>query len=325
MPSIVTHHLFSEDIRLKTKENIQNALNDSLEIYHIFAQSFDNLFYYNLLTIKKGKEIRQFGNNAQRQKTQAYFKNIILEIKEKKLQKNTDVLAYLYGSLTHYILDSNCHPFVIYHAGWIDKQNRNYQYRGNHEQIEVNIDAVLYEEQRKLPLYQAKLGDILLPRIKFTKTLKQVINTVFQKTFSKENMASIYEKSTNQGHYILKYLVTDRYGIKKKSYQLFDALFQKNTTKYQNLSFYIKNPDIELLNRKHQIWYNPVNNQLKSTESFDDLYNKSLKEALLIFDLTDKVLQDKITLEDYLTVLQNKSYTTGLDCNLKENFRYFKN
>jgi hypothetical protein len=325
MPSIVTHHLFCEDIRLKTKKEIQEQLNASLNIYHIFAQSFDNLFYYNLLSFKKGKAIRQFGNLAQRKYSQTYFKNIILEIKDKKQEHNTEILAYLYGSLTHYILDSNCHPFIIYHAGWIDEENKNYQYRGNHEQIEVTIDAILYEEQRKSPLYLAKLGDTLLPKVKFSLPLKQIINNTFQKTFSKNNMGSIYETSTKQGHYILKYLVTDRYGIKKKSYKIFDTIFKKNKTKYQHLSFHIKNPDITVLNRKHNLWYNPVNNTIKSTESFDDLYNKALKEALLIFDLTDKVLKNKITLNDYLNVLKNKSYTTGLDCNLKEKYQYFKN
>lgn len=69
----------------------------------------------------------------------------------------------------------------------------------------------------------------------------------------------------------------------------------------------------------------PTNNQIKSKESFDDLYQKALKEALLIFDLTDKVLKDKIALNDYLNILQNKSYTTGLDCNLVEKYLYFKN
>lgn len=325
MPSIVTHYLFCEDVRLHTKEHIQDSLKSSLEIYHIFAQSFDNLFYYNLLTPKKGKDIRKFGNLAQRFKTQNYFKNIILEIKKNNLQKNNDILSYLYGSLTHYILDSNCHPFVIYHAGWIDEQNKNYQYRGNLEQIEVSIDAILYQEHYNLPLYQANLGNTLLPKIKFSKPLKQLMNHVFEKTFHQKNIGNIYETSTRQGHYILKYLVTDHHGIKKKSYKLFDALFKKNTTKYQNLSFYIKNPDIEILNRKHDLWCNPTNNQIKSKESFDDLYQKALKEALLIFDLTDKVLKDKISLNDYLNILQNKSYTTGLDCNLVEKYLYFKN
>lgn len=325
MPSIVTHYLFSEEVKNKSSKNIQENLNKAKEIYNIFAQSFDNFFYYNLLTPKKGKEIRKFGNLAQRENINLYFKNIILEIKKKKLQKNPEILAYLYGSLTHYILDSNCHPFVIFHAGWIDEEHPNYKYRGNHEKIEVNIDAILYQEKTGNPLFKAKLGNTLLPKIKFSPLLIDTLNHVFKNTWNQENLGKIYEKSTLQGHYILKYLVTDHHGMKKSSYKLFDLIFSKNKTKYQNLSFYIKNPKIEIMNRKHELWSNPVDNTLTSFESFDDLYQKAIKETLKIFDLTEKVLNETINLENYLQILGNKSYTTGLDWNKKEKFQYFKN
>lgn len=138
-------------------------------------------------------------------------------------------------------------------------------------------------------------------------------------------MGTIYEKSTQQGHTILKYFVTDHFGIKKAAYSLFDAIFSKNKTKYQYLSFYIKNPNKNYLNRNHNIWYNPTNKSIKSQDSFDELYQKSLKETLYIFNLTNKVMNNTITLENYLKKLGNRSYATGLDCNLKENFKYFKN
>lgn len=325
MPSIVTHYLFSEDVLNNAPQEIKKKLNSKLDTYHIFAQSFDNLFYYNLLTPKKGKEIRQFGNKAQRIKVQEYFKNIILEIKKKKLENNSEILAYLYGSLTHYILDSNCHPFIIFYAGWLDETNPNLKYRGNHEKIETNIDSILLHEKQKRQLYKTNMSNLLLPKISFSKTLKEVINNVCEITFNKKNIGDIYEKSTKQGHFILKYFVTDHHGLKKASYKIFDTIFYKNKIKYQNLSFYIKHPNIDYLNRKHELWCNPVNNNLKSNESFDDLYQKSLKEAENIFKITKKILENQINLQDYLNELGNKSYTTGLDCNQKENYQFFKN
>ena len=64
MPSIVTHYLFSEDVKNSLSNNIAQKLNQANDIYHIFAQSFDNLFYYNLLNFKSGKKVRKFGNTA---------------------------------------------------------------------------------------------------------------------------------------------------------------------------------------------------------------------------------------------------------------------
>lgn len=324
MPSIVTHYLFSEDVKNTLPNNIQQKLIQSNELYHIFAQSFDNLFYYNLLNWKRGKKIRKFGNTAQREKINDYFKNIILSIKELKMEQNADALAYLYGSLTHYILDSICHPFIIYQAGWIDEDNPNYEYRGNHEKIEVSIDAIYWQEKKKRPLYKDNLSNLLLPKLDFTKDLINLIGLTYKKTFQKEDMGKIYESSVKQGHFILKYFVTDHFGIKKCLYKVFDFIFQKNFLKYQYLSFYQRKLNNEYLNRNHEEWCNPVNNKIRSIESFDELYQKALKQCINIFHLTDKVLQNKLDLKTYLKLLEDKSYTTGLNWRETSKMRFFK-
>lgn len=312
-------------VRNQTIPNIQKKLNQQIEIYHIFAQSFDNLFYYNLLNWKKGKEIRKYGSTNQQKHCAEYFQNIIQNIKKLNLQNDSEILAYLYGSLTHYVLDRNCHPFIIYQAGWINKEKPNYQYRGNHEKIEVSIDAILWQEKTDKPLYKESLSNFLLPKIKFTKKLKDLITLTYQQTFKQENMGTIYEKSTNQGHYILKYFVTDHTGAKKRMYKIFDRIFFKNTTMYQYLSFHIQKPDINILNRSHETWYHPTDNTQKYTSSFDDLIKKALNEALELFEETNKALQNKVSLTEYLKKLKNLSYTTGIDWRKNVKMKYFKN
>lgn len=324
MPSIVTHYLFSEDVRIQTTKEIQTKLKNSINIYHIFAQSFDNLFYYNLLSLKKGKDIRKFGNTAQKIKIDSYFKNILQIIKSEKLEKNEEVIAYLFGSLTHYILDSNCHPFIIHQAGWIHDKETTKKYRGNHEKIEVSIDAIYYEEKRHNKLYKTSLANTLLPKTKFSKELINVLNKTFEQTFQQKNIGKIFEKSTMDGHFILKYFVTDHTGIKKQAYKLFDFIFQQNPTKYQYLSFYIPKPTKKYLNREHLTWLNPTTKE-KHTESFDDLYNKALKEALTIFEEANKVLNNQTDIETFIKLLGKKSYTTGLDWTKQTKFKYFKN
>ncbi len=324
MPSIVTHHLFSDDVLTSVKKSIQEKINSELSTYHIFAQSFDNLFYYNLLTLKKGREIRSFGTTAQRINIQDYFKNILLTIKEKNLQDNPEVCAYLYGSLTHYLLDSTCHPFIIYNAGWCDDEAKTRKYRGNHEKIEVMIDRIYLKEKRNLNLHQAKLADLLLPKIKFSKELKEVMDITFDKTFHKKNMAKIYEKSANQGHYILKYFVTDHTGIKKFAYKIYDGIFKKGT-KYEYLSFYVKHMDKSVLNREKKTWCNPIDKKIQSNQSFDELYQEAKEKAVKIFNDTEKVLQNKMNIHDYLREIKNNSYATGLEWTRSDVPQFFKN
>ena len=73
MPSIVTHHYFARDVFEALPTKIQNTFKSSLDIYFIFAQSFDNLFYYKFFTPWQGKEIRKLGNEAQLTKVNLYF------------------------------------------------------------------------------------------------------------------------------------------------------------------------------------------------------------------------------------------------------------
>ncbi len=325
MPSIVTHHLFSDEVFTQTEKEIQNKLKEVLPLYHIFAQSFDNLFYYNLLLPKKGKNIRDFATIAQRTNIQDYFKNIILAIKEKKLTENKEVLAYLYGSITHYILDSTCHPFIIFHAGWDNPINKSNQYRGNHEKIEVMIDRIYIKEKRNIELSKANLADTLLPKIKFSKELQEVMNDTYDKTFHQKNMAEIYEKSTKQGHYILKWFVTDKSGIKKQLYKIYDKFSSKNTRMYQNLSFHVKEIDETVLNREHHQWCNPADNSMISKKSFDDLYKDATQKAKEIFHAINQTLQNQMDLYDCLRIIGNNSYATGLEWTRNDTMKYFQN
>ena len=66
MPSIVTHHYFAKDILNKLNNETKQTFQNSYSIFLIFAQSFDNLFYYKLLTPWLGKKERTLGYDAQK-------------------------------------------------------------------------------------------------------------------------------------------------------------------------------------------------------------------------------------------------------------------
>ncbi len=313
MPSIVTHHLFAKDCLKKTNIEVDN------DIYFIFAQSFDNLFYYKFFTPFLGKKIRRLGNRAQREKINDYFLNILIYIKNNNLQNNKEINAYLMGSICHYALDTTCHPYIIYNSGItnIDKK-----YRGGHEKMEVMIDAILYEKKTHQKLKDANLSNTLLPLKKFSSELKNIIDTTFQKTFAIENIGTIYEKSYKTGHFILKYFVTDHTGIKKKMYQIKDYFSQGKM--YQYLSFHINSLDKTVLNEERKTWYYPTDNTIKRNDSFTMLYTKAIKMASNLMEISQLYLKNKISIEIVAKEFKNLSYSTGKNWLLQEKPRYFK-
>ena len=74
MPSIITHHIFSNEVLKKLDKKITDKMENSLIIYNTFAQSHDYLYYSNK------KNIRNIGSNGHHDKTQDYLINIIKNI-----------------------------------------------------------------------------------------------------------------------------------------------------------------------------------------------------------------------------------------------------
>ena len=319
MPSIVTHHYFAKEVLKNLPEKISKKID--LSTYLIFAQSFDNLFYYKFLTPWQGKKIRKLGHTAQKEKINAYFKNILTYIKSNHLEKNTEVLSYLYGSICHYVLDYHCHPFIIYLTG---RPEINLKYRGMHEQMEVNIDAYYYNQKTKKELKKENLADQLLPKIHFSKELKNTIDYTFFTTFNEQNMGNIFEKSFHTGNFLLKYFVTDSTGIKKQIYKIKDFVSPTSKRKYQYLSFHVSKINMDYLNLKKESWFYPADPSIQKNNSFAELYEASCKDAVEKILAIQKYLNDEISEKKVLQIIGDNSYETGLSEQLHKTSKYFK-
>lgn len=308
MPSIVTHHLFAKDVLESLPYPIKKTINKNVETYLIFAQSFDNLFYYHFLFPITGRKIRQLGIDAQKVKTDVYFKEIIENIKKNHLENNSELLAYLYGSITHYILDYHCHPFVFYYT---NDANLNLKYRGLHAKMEVNLDAYMLKKRENKNLKEEQLANILLPKIKFSKELKCVMDNVYLQTFNIKNMGNIYEKSVQNGNFILKNFVTDKTGIKKKLYRIKDNITFFSKRRYEYLSFHVTEINRNYLNENHDSWLNPWSGK-ESNQSFNDLYEVALDNALNAIKTIDSYFANKGSLNDVMNILKDYSYLSGI-------------
>ena len=55
--------------------------------------------------------------------TRNYFETMIKIIKERKLQDNGKVMAFLYGQLDHFVLDLIMHPLIYYMTNEIPKEH----------------------------------------------------------------------------------------------------------------------------------------------------------------------------------------------------------
>lgn len=323
MPSIYTHYKFGRDVLSKFSKDFNNNIND--DYYNLFNQSFDTLYYYNFLSLKKGRKIREFAHYAHRNNSNLFFSNLIKYIKENNLEHNKEIISMLYGFINHYVLDTTIHPFLNYKTGRFNKHNKSTKkYKGIHPKVEIMIDRYFYEKDTKKDWSNYKIYQDFMKKMTFSPEVKNTLDIVFKETFNTTNMGIIYETSNNQSLSIYKYLMKDKYGIKKIGYQICDFFSPFKDSLYSSYSWHVKPIEKKFLTNNYMDWCNPVDKEIFYTKTFFNLYDESLIYSKTLIEEVNKILYNNKSIKEFLELIGNKNYETGLDLDDKRILQYFE-
>ena len=326
MPSLITHNIFAKEVYSKLPDKIKDTFKKEKLIYQTFAQSHDILFYYKSPNIKKTKIINRLGKIGHRRNTQDYLLNIIKLIKEYHLQLYQPDIAYLYGAITHYILDSTCHPFIFYKTGVYDSTKKIKalkKYKGLHALMERSLDAYYYKKYYKKDYKNCNISKEIIQNPKLSIDLITLINMTYKKTYNFDNAGIYYYKGIKNAKRICSLFINDKHKIKYNLYKFIDKI-TKNKLGY--IHAYSTNVEIhkEYLNLNHQEWNHPCIKEEKHTESIDDLYNIAIDKCLNIFKEVHKVIFDNKDIESLKKVIPNVSYSTNLELDKNKPLKYFE-
>ncbi|MGN1355119.1 MAG: zinc dependent phospholipase C family protein [Bacilli bacterium] len=322
MPATAVHAYFAQDLNDILPKEIKNKLD--VNRLKTFGQSIDSLMFYNLFSILPGKKIRDFQKYFHTNKTQEFFINLINYIKENDYTEDIDVNSFLVGAICHYVLDSTVHPYIYYKTGYFNKNDKStYKYNNVHTFMETFLDNDMIKRRESINPYKFNISKFSFDTSKFSNELKDTIKYTFKETFDVDNMDKIYYKSLKQMRNSIFIFRQDRYGIKKFFYKLADTFTSKRVFRFEAISYhYPLNDRHNFLNENHKLWRNPCDYSLTSEESFLDLYLRALKLAkVMICASFDYINGKDIELEK---VFINKSYITGLDCELDKELKYFE-
>ena len=260
MPSSVTHNYFASDVYDKINIDIKKKLQFNLDDFKCFAQGPDPYFFYDFHLTKKSKNVFKINDAMQHTNVNEHFLSLINYINEKEYYSNSQVMAYLYGQICHFILDSTIHPFVIFNTGiYDDKDVNSYKYNGLHEEMEYFIDIHLIAKRENIVPKKYKVYKNIFNINPFNDELKDVINTVTKDVYNFNNVSDIYYKSINdmkKFYYIFNY---DKYGIKKFIYKIMDLICKDRLVKKEELSFNVDpNSKLYYLNSEKDEWTHPL-------------------------------------------------------------------
>ena len=325
MPSITTHNIFAKEVFKSLNKSVQGKLQSDILIYEMFSQSFDFFYFYNLRDFKNGKKYRKLGTYCHKSNTQLYLINIVDNMIKMKLNNDPQALAYLYGSINHYCLDTICHPFVFYKTGIYNSQiPETKKYKGLHTKMEKAIDAYYYEKYYNKPFYKYNIVKEIIPKIKLSKPTTSLFDTVFKATYNKANIADIFMKSYRNSRIIYRLSTFDRYGIKKKLYYIADKLMPFKNGNFVNWSYYNRDIDTSYLNNEKITWCHPCDNDIIYNTSFEDLFELARKKAVNIIAAVNKVLNSEENIDTLLELIPNISYASGMLITDKKLMKYFE-
>lgn len=322
MPATVVHAYFAQDLNDILPREIKNKLD--VNRLRMFGQSTDSLMFYNLFSVLPGKKIRNFQKYFHTNKTQEFFVNLINYIKENDYIEDIDVNSFLVGTICHYVLDSTVHPYIYYKTGYFNKNDKStYKYNNVHAFMETFLDNDMIKRRESINPYKFNISKFSFDTSKFSNELKDTIKYTFKETYDVDNMDKIYYKSLKQMRNSIFIFRQDRYGIKKFFYKLADTFTSKRVFRFEAISYhYPLNDRHNFLNENHKLWRNPSDYSLTSEESFLDLYLRALKLAkVMVCASFDYINGKDIELEK---VFVNKSYITGIDCELDKELKYFE-
>lgn len=324
MPSTITHTYFTLDVYQKLPVSTKERIADQKEMLKIFGQSMDPLFFYNIMNFHRGKRIRQFGLFFHEHQTQTFFVNLINYIKYNHYGTDAQTMAFLYGMICHYVLDSTLHPYIIYKTGGSQVIKDKVLYQSKHIKMEVFLDNyMLFQREGKLP-YQIKSDQFCFPLGIFQDGLKEVIDYSFKETFDVNNMSKFYEKAIRQMRLFYRYFRNDRYGLKKTIYQVIDKVTPKKGYQLEPLSYHLKPQDQwNYLNQRRMIWNHPINKKETYRYSYIELYMIAINRAVQFIEKVNEYIftSKKISLKK---LFPNISYITGKNCEQKRKLQYFE-
>lgn len=107
MPSTYAHYRFGRDVLASTKGDVSRDIAENLDLYNIGLHGPDILFYYDAL---EKNPVNTKGFEMHDRPGREFFgpaKKALLSMDDESAGR-----AYLYGFICHFMLDSECHPYI---------------------------------------------------------------------------------------------------------------------------------------------------------------------------------------------------------------------
>ncbi len=316
MPSQICHIIFAEEALKKALgSQAQEILERRGNIFRFGAQGPD-FFYHNQRTRPSGLK---YGTNAHREGFGRLVANMIAELRRLESRCHEElprIRAYILGFSTHAVLDKKAHPFIDYYAGWKgSEQNETEDFFRCHIFLERILDVLMLKRKRGIDIGQLDLPSLLDcgPELPYgiVKTLVKALHVTYPKTHFKSRDRQRVQNAYSDTMAFYAIIDPRKPRHRRLAYER-DLMSQENQRRLALFHLYKLPADIDFLNLEKRLWTHPCNNQWRSNESFPELYEAALEEAVPILTGISQILNGEVEPQQAEQLLGNQSLETGL-------------
>lgn len=164
MPAAFAHYSFGQLVLEKLQKDHKVKIVKHIDLFHIGLHGPDILFYYKPL---KPNHVTKKGHALHRETAKSF-----LEKAKRKIQLVEDkdgALAYICGFICHFMLDSECHPYV-----------RELEKSGaSHNEIETEFERLLLVKNNLDPLSHKSTTHIY-PKMEYASCISRFYDEITQ-------------------------------------------------------------------------------------------------------------------------------------------------
>lgn len=299
MPNSWTHILFCEQI--VDALEVPSSILSHQKFMKLGAQGPDPFFYYNFWPWVKEESVHEVGAALHTRHCGAFLIDLITAAKH----GDDNVRAYVFGFVTHHILDRNTHPYIHYRAG----------YEGSkHQKLETRIDTVMMEKYRNLQTWKVPVHKEIDVGKTLPKEISEILYSNIQKYYPTiaDQKSGYIEKAYQDMRFALK-LLYDPYGWKNKLLSSFISSYSHQPIRDHT----------DYLNEQKTTWYHPATKEA-SDKSFIELYNEGLQEGI---EILMEIIhfwhqQEERMSSNLIEKIADISYDTGLPLALQLENKY---
>jgi len=327
MPGMISHYLCGE-LAAKQLEStkIGKLIQKHREVYNLGTQGPDFFFYYLPCMIKP--KLYMLGNVIHTSKVSDFFRSMLVNALHLKGEERTSAIAYICGYITHYTLDANTHPYIYYQSGFKTKDDSKTKlhYSIRHRDFETKLDTLMLKLIVDSEPASKKIWQLIHADHRQASAAAKVISRGLGQVYDvKLKKKQVYRAMSSM--ITLTRILQSNSGKRKLLLGTAEGLIMPEKGYLSSLIHdqYVDDSR-DHLNLQGNPWVHPWDDPSESTNhkdhAFTDMFQKSIDDSAKLMASVEQLLHKDITLPTLLERLGNRSFKTGHDCSLTQDFLY---